>query len=383
MPHAEGEAPPRHGGNVHQLARRLNRHPRRILDFSASLVPFGPPRSLRRVLCRALKDHVAPYPDPAYQALREAMAQVHGLPDPGWILPGNGAAELFTWAARDAQSLINLLPTPGFADYQRALATWGAVGRSLPLRLRWGDGPQSWVEALAEPRVLHSLDPRHTALWITNPHNPTGQLWRRDSLEPLLHTHGLVVVDEAFLPLVPGGEAHSLVSLAPRFGNLVVIRSLTKLFAMAGLRLGYAVAAPERLERWRRWRDPWPVNGLAVQAGLAVVADRVWQQRVWRWLAREGPWLTQHLNRHCPSLRVHPGAANYRLLSWGHPLTPLQQSLAQKGILVRDCRSFAGLDDHWLRIAVGCRRHNRRLVAAMAAGLRTLGHQPPATGARA
>ena len=371
------EAPPRHGGNVQELARRLNCHPRQILDFSASLVPFGPPRSLKRALHRALKDHVAPYPDSSYQALREAMAQAHGL-DPDWVLPGNGAAELLTWAACDAQSFINLLPTPGFADYQRALATWGGVSRSLPLRLRWGDGPQSWVEALAEPWSLRNLNPRHTALWITNPHNPTGQLWHRDSLEPLLHAHGLLVVDEAFLPLVPGGESHSLIPLAPRFANLVVIRSLTKLFAMAGLRLGYAVAAPARLERWSRWRDPWPVNGLAVQGGLAVVADRLWQQRVWRWLAREGPWLGQHLSRHCPSLQVHPGAANYRLLSCRHSLMPLQQSLAQQGILVRDCRSFPGLDDHWLRIAVGSRRHNRRLVAAMAPLLKDLDRHPPA-----
>ncbi|MXW11860.1 MAG: threonine-phosphate decarboxylase [Synechococcus sp. SB0662_bin_45] len=373
------EAPPRHGGNVEQLARQLNCHPRRILDFSASLVPFGPPRSLRRALRQALNDHVVPYPDPSYQALREAIARMHGL-DPGWILPGNGAAELFTWAARDAQSFINLLPTPGFADYQRALTTWGAVSRSLPLRLHWGDGPQSWVEALADPSALQRLDPpRHTALWITNPHNPTGQLWRRDSLEPLLHAHGLLVVDEAFLPLVPGGEKHSLIPLAPRFGNLVVIRSLTKLFAMAGLRLGYAVAAPARLERWSRWRDPWPVNGLAVRGGLAVLADSLWQQRVWRWLAREGPWLTQRLGRQCPSLQVYPGAANYRLLSCNHSLTPLQQSLARQGILVRDCRSFLGLGDHWLRIAVGKRPRNRRLAAAMAAALKRLGHHPPVT----
>ncbi|MCY3653743.1 MAG: threonine-phosphate decarboxylase, partial [Cyanobacteria bacterium MAG IRC1_bin_28] len=116
------EAPPRHGGNVEQLARQLNCHPRRILDFSASLVPFGPPRSLRRALRQALNDHVVPYPDPSYQALREAIARMHGL-DPGWILPGNGAAEMFTWAAGDAQSFINLLPTPGFVDYQRAVTT--------------------------------------------------------------------------------------------------------------------------------------------------------------------------------------------------------------------------------------------------------------------
>ena len=371
--------PPRHGGNVHELARRLHCHPRRILDFSASLVPFGPPRSLRRALRQALSDHVVvPYPDPSYQALREAIAQVHGL-DPAWVLPGNGAAELLTWAARDAQFFLNLLPTPGFADYPRALATWGAVSRSLPLRLHWEGGPRSWVQALAEPGNLQNLNPRQTALWITNPHNPTGQLWCRDSLEPFLHDHGLLVVDEAFLPLVPGGEKHSLIPLVPKFGNLVVIRSLTKLFAMAGLRLGYAIAAPERLERWRHWRDPWPINGLAVQCGLAVLADRMWQQRVWRWLAHEGPWLVERLGRQCPSLQVHPGAANYRLLSCGHSLAPLQQSLAAQGILVRDCCSFAGLSDHWLRIAIGKRRHNRRLVAAMATGLKHLARHASVT----
>ena len=99
------------GATCINCPRQLNCHPRRILDFSASLVPFGPPRSLGRVLRRALRDHVVPYPDPAYQVLREAIAQAHGL-DPGRVLPGNGAAELFTWAARDAQSLISLLPTP-------------------------------------------------------------------------------------------------------------------------------------------------------------------------------------------------------------------------------------------------------------------------------
>jgi len=374
MPHADSiqaEAPPRHGGNVHQLARQLNCHPQQILDFSASLVPFGPPPSLRRALRQALNHHVVPYPDPSYQHLREAIAQIHGL-DPDWILPGNGATELITWVARDCQFFHNLLPTPGFADYQRALNTWGAPSQFLPLQLHWCGGAQNWGNTLAQPMAAQNLHHGPSALWITNPHNPTGQLWHRDSLAALLHHYHLLVVDEAFLPLVPGGEVHSIIPLVPQFKNLVVIRSLTKLFSMAGLRLGYAVASPDRLERWRRCRDPWPINGLAVHGGMAVLKDHRWQQRVWQWLEQEGPWLTHQLSTHCKILQVCPGAANYRLLYSHQSLLPLQQWLAQQRILVRDCRSFVGLDDHWLRIAIRERTQNRRLLTALAAGFTQL-----------
>jgi histidinol-phosphate/aromatic aminotransferase/cobyric acid decarboxylase-like protein len=127
-------------------------------------------------------------------------------------------------------------------------------------------------------------------MWITNPHNPTGQLWNRASLEPLLQHFALVICDEAFLPLVPGGEAQSLIPWINRYPNLIVIRSLTKLYGIAGLRLGYALGHPERLAQWASWRDPWPVNGLAAAVGEGLLADpaayRRWCARVQRWTAR-------------------------------------------------------------------------------------------------
>lgn len=358
----------RHGGNVQQLARQLGCSPGSILDFSASLVPFGPPRSLRRALARAVRHQLIPYPDRTYRNLRHAIAAAHRI-DPRTVLPGNGAAELLTWAARDAAAHLNLLPEPGFADYRRALRTWGGRSSPLPLRLDWAHaGPLDFAAALQhQPHHAGLVSPDHTALWITNPHNPTGQLWHRDSLELLLDRYGLLVVDEAFLPLVPGGERHSLIGLVPRCENLVVIRSLTKLLAIAGLRLGYAVAHPQRLERWSTWRDPWPVNGLAAAVGEAVVGDHRWQTQVQRWLAQERPWLARQLASRLP-LRVMPAAANYLLLQGAGSMQPLQGWLAQQRILVRDCSRFAGLGDCWLRLAVRSRRDNRRLVNAMVRG---------------
>lgn len=362
------EPPELHGGNLQAAARRLGCRPDQLLDASASLVPFGPPPRLRHLLRRALGTELRDYPDRDYGALAGAIAAWHGL-DPARVLPGNGAAELFTWAARDAAAAgLSLLPAPGFADYRRALDCWGGLWRSLPLPLDWcGPGPTAWpleaaATSLAGPAVL----------WLTNPHNPTGQLWSRASLEPLLERFALVILDEAFLPLVPAGEDQSLVPLLTAHPNLVVIRSLTKLFSIAGLRLGYALGSAERLARWAAWRDPWPVNGLAAAVGQGLMADqaglRRWQQRVQHWVAGEGPWLTARLAA-LPGLEPLPSAANYLLVRstpGADSLQPLRLALErQHRILVRDCRSFEGLGENWLRIALQGRAGNRRLLAAL------------------
>ena len=353
---------PPHGGNLSQEARRLGMKPSQLLDASASLVPFRPPRALRRALAAAIQGQaLRDYPDRAQADLRSAIASWHGL-DPDQVLAGNGAAELFTWAARDATAAgLSVLLQPGFADYSRALACWGGAIEARPLPLAWGDGwPQSFP--------LGALKETGDVMWITNPHNPTGQLWSRCSLEPLLARYSLVICDEAFLPLVPGGEDHSLIPLVADHPNLVVIRSLTKLFAIAGLRLGYAVAAPDRLARWHEWRDPWPVNGLAIAAGVAVMNDRGglqrWQQRVQQWVQQEGRWFRAQLES-IPGCNPYPSAANYLLIQGEQSLLELRERSALDGVLLRDCRSFAGLGECWLRIGLQDRRGNQRILRAL------------------
>ena len=299
------------------------------------------------------------YPDRDQQRLRRAIAALHGL-DEQAVLPGNGAAELFTWATRDASILgSSVVQAPGFADYRRALHCWSAPVCQQRLPLSWGEAfPQAFPEP-AEAGVL----------WICNPHNPTGQLWSRDSLEPLLERYRLVICDEAFLPLVPKGEQQSLIPLIQHHPNLVVIRSLTKLYGIAGLRLGYAVADSGRLQRWGEWRDPWPVNGVALAVGERLLASprryRRWCERVQRWTAAEGAWM-QHQLMHLPGITPMPSAVNYLLIRANRSLVPLREALEQRHhILLRDCRSFEGLGETWLRIGLQSRRNNRRIVQAL------------------
>ena len=343
----------RHGGNREAAAARLNCRPSQLLDASASLIPWSPRAS--RIPLASIRH----YPDRGHALIRRLLGALHGL-EFSFLLPGNGAAELFTWAAHDAaEQGLSVLAAPGFADYKRALRCWSATSRQQQLPLLWDEGfPQP------------SPDPGEgSVLWICNPHNPTGQLWSRASLQPLLERYALVICDEAFLPLVPNGEQQSLIPLVAGHSNLVVIRSLTKLYGIAGLRLGYAVAQPQRLQRWAKWRDPWPVNGIALAVGERLLSSprryQSWCARVQRWTATEGAWMQRQLAA-LPGITPMPSAVNYLLIRANRSLVPLREALEQRHrILLRDCRSFEGLGETWLRIGLQSRRNNRRIVWAM------------------
>ena len=345
---------PVHGGEVDQAALRLGLRRNQLLDASASLAPWSP-RLPRWTLSRGLRD----YPDRSHIDLRQKLALIHGV-SPDHVLPGNGAAELFTWVARDAVALgLSQLQAPGFADYRRSLACWQGSFCSQPFPLDWSTVfPQNFPSS-SDGAVL----------WICNPHNPTGQLWSRQSLELLLARFRLVICDEAFLPLVPDGERQSLIPLVADHPNLVVIRSLTKLYGLAGLRLGYAIAQPERLARWASWRDPWPVNGVALAAAEHLLATpqryQRWCSRVQSWVAQEGAWMQRQLAA-LPGITPMPSSVNFLLIRAEHSLVPLREAVEQRHhILLRDCRSFEGLGETWLRIGLQSRGNNRRIIRAL------------------
>ena len=183
--------------------------------------------------------------------------------------------------------------------------------------------PLHWSSHRAQ---VFPLSPAAEVIWITNPHNPSGQLWSRESLEPLLTKYKLVVCDEAFLPLVPNGEAESLIPVIKKNRNLIVLRSLTKLFAIAGLRLGYAISTAKRLQDWQTWRDPWPLNGLASEAGSMIMSDHLnlikWTTKVHQWLLCENPWLHSQLNS-LSGIQSHPSSTNFQLIEGNKSLIEL------------------------------------------------------------
>lgn len=358
---------PVHGGNLGWAARLARCAPDELLDFSASISPLGPPLSVREAV-RAAFSSVVAYPDPDYWTLREAIASHHNLPIE-YVFPGNGAAELLNWAARDLAALQSCFClSPGFGDYRRSLRAYGCEPTDIPLfddDLNYRSG---WDKSLLEISDMESsTSSSSNGLLLNNPHNPTGQLFDRSRVRSLLSQFNLVVVDEAFMDFLPEGRSQSVISAADDFPeNLVVLRSLTKFYSIPGLRLGYAIAHPNRLERWRGWRDPWSVNSLAAAAGVAALQDKAFQQQSWDWLAEERAFLLDGLSRF-EALSPLEGSVNFLLVKCAVSAVALQERLlVRHRIYVRDCMSFERLGDRFFRVAVKMRADNQRLLKAIA-----------------
>ena len=351
---------PQHGGNPSWAATVAGCPPSLILDFSASISPLGPPPSALAAISRQVAD-LTSYPDPNYPELCQAIADHHQI-DPDWVLPGNGAAELLTWAALEFSKLnATIVPTPAFGDYRRSLATFGT--RIIDRSMIAADGQIGNLDVAL--RHLPAEIPHALGLIINNPHNPTGQIWTVATIVPYLERFDLVVIDESFMDFLPPTEQQSLIPIVAQYPNLVILRSLTKFYSLPGLRLGYCIAHPDRLERWKNWRDPWPVNALAAAAAIAVLPDTKFQQLTWDWLAVARDRLFQGLQQ-IPGLYPEPGAANFLLVRVDQSATALQiQLLQQDRILIRDCISFPELGDRFFRVAVRTNAENDRLLAAL------------------
>jgi len=362
-----------HGGNLAWAAALAGCPKGQILDFSASINPLGPPGSAIAALQNSLTT-LQSYPDPQYSSLRNALGQFHQLPA-DWILPGNGAAELLTWAGRDlAQLERTILITPAFGDYWRALQAFNARVVACPLELSMllqmpGDLEQCSKSSLGQALgscLQQTASATSIGLLLNNPHNPTGQLFSQETLLPYLEQFALVVVDEAFMDFLPPEQAPSLLPVVQNYPNLVIVRSLTKFYSLPGLRLGYAIAHPDRLKRWQQWRDPWPVNSLAVAAAEAVLGDQAFQQQTWAWLAEARLQLFQGLSK-LSGLKPYWGAANFLLVETQYSASDLQEKLLKTSqILIRDCLSFPELGDRCFRVAVRSLEENQRLIESLA-----------------
>lgn len=354
---------PAHGGNLAWAAALADCSPHEVLDFSASISPLGPPSSVERAIANQLTGIVR-YPTPGYGDLRRRLSTVHRV-EPDCFLPGNGAAELLTWVGRElAQYQATYLFTPAFSDYRRSLKAFDATMVACPLSMADVEGGEvDWAAAL-EQRL--NCDPAVCGLLLNTPHNPTGLLIPLALIEHWLHQFALVVVDEAFMDFLAPQAQTTVLEWINRFPNLIVLRSLTKFYSLPGLRLGYAVARPDRWHRWQQWRDPWPVNTLAEAAAIAALQDTAYQQTTWQWLPSCRAFLQQRLGA-LPGFIPIPGQANYLLVKVPCSGVALQLNLLRcHRIFVRDCTSFPELGDQYIRVAIRTHEENQRLVNAIA-----------------
>ena len=345
----------KHGGNVHANAKKLNLLPSEIIDASASLVPFDPPQILIDSLNTEIKNcGFRYYPERNLSVLKETIGEFHGI-NPENILPGNGASELITWAGYEASKFgKSCIPSPSFVDYERSLNCWNSNFIHCEL-------PKNWNKSF--PQTFPLL-PEGDVIWITNPHNPTGQLWGKNSLAEIIKNYKLVICDEAFLSITPYGDKESLIPLTKKYDNLLVLRSLTKIFNIPGLRLGYVIGSSKKLKQWKINRDPWPLNSFAIKAGIDLLSNKKfykqWINQIHSWINIERKRVCEQLSK-IEDLKVHNSSTNFFLIESSTSLSPNIKYLENKGILIRECTSFKFLDEKWARISLQSEENNTLL----------------------
>jgi histidinol-phosphate aminotransferase len=323
-------------------------------DHAVNVASGGPPDWLRALLRSALDGALSAYPDETIAAA--SIAHRHGR-DPAEVVLLNGAAHGFTLIAETLDARRPAVVHPQFTEPDRALAAAGRPARPV---------------VLADP---YTLDPATIPdgadlVVIGNPTNPTGVLHPRDAIEAIMKPGRTVVVDEAFMDFVPG-EPESLASNNDE--GLIVVRSLTKILAVPGLRVGYLLAAPALAGQLRDRRQAWPVNGLALAAARAA-ADH--PERLYATAERaqaDRAALRAAITAALPGARVHDGAANFLLveLGPGQDATALAHTLREHdGIAVRPAATFPGLTQRHLRLTARGGEADLQLVAALTRRLR-------------
>jgi L-threonine-O-3-phosphate decarboxylase len=351
-----------HGGHRRALAERAGCAPSQILDFSANINPLGMPLAARLAL-RASLHELGDYPDPDCAALCQAIAGHLGIAA-NRVLPGNGAEQLIWWLPRLLRAARVVVTAPCYLDYRRSAGVWGLPLVALPLTQASG--------FRLDPARLQALIRDGDLVWIGRPNNPTGQLEEADVLADLVNSRPGVwwAVDEAFIDFVDG--VRSLATMdAP---NLVVVRSMTKFYALAGLRLGYAVLPPGLVAAGRLLLPDWSVSTPAQRAGVALLTD----PELARFAARSRALIRRERGALCGALRslgatVIEGAANYLLLrlpdTAPNASVVAERLLQREHIAVRTCEDYAGLGQRHLRVAVRTAADNRRLIAGLAVAL--------------
>lgn len=325
-----------HGGQVYDADGKTGDW----LDFSANINPLGLSEKVRAALTENLAG-IVNYPDPAAAELKNAICSRYKVRPENLVLL-NGAAEFFYLYLNVTRPRKVLIPVPSFSEYEQAARAANSNVEYFYLR--------------AEENFALDVEkiPAADCIIIGRPNNPTGTLPTLAEIERLAEK-SCVLIDESFIDFLSLESARGIVS-----EKISVVQSLTKIFAIPGLRLGFAVAAEKLARRLNLAKDVWNVNFLAQKAGVAALSDEEYLQATRSWLSAEREFFVARL-KSLAGVEVSGGAANFVLLRLERAQEVLEE-LRRRKILVRNCANFAGLGEKFLRVAVRSRAENLRLI---------------------
>jgi len=335
-----------HGGRVFEAAHLLGRPWTEIIDFSANINPLGQPRGLKEAIFEDFERSLH-YPEVKAESLTQRLAEETGL-SAAHFLPGAGSTPHLHLLPRALELSRPVIVGPAFAEYEAALHRAGRRVSYVSTRER-----DHWLVTRETLDRVFKKEP--DAIFLANPANPTGRLVPGDLLVNLAaecrRRETWLVVDEAFIDFTDNGR--SLLNLVEKNQRLIVLRSLTKIYALPGLRLAFLAAHPKVMSRLTHLVEPWTLSSPAICAGHYCLSRSGFKENTLKGVRI----FRRHLMKELAALelgQLYPSECNFILMSLKDGFSPqaLLKHLFQDGILVRDASNFHGLKPGFLRLAV-------------------------------
>jgi threonine-phosphate decarboxylase len=342
-----------HGG-LYSMSNQRND----ILDFSSNVNPLGPSPEVLKTIRNQLET-IQIYPDSESLELRKNLQKYTKIPS-SQIVVGNGATEIiynFCKAFLSKKTPV-LIPIPTFGEYEAAA--------------KMADAKVEFYKTMDLKKNLDnfiSKIPNNGCIFICNPNNPVGYLISKHYLKKIIiaanKKNTLVFLDECFIELVPNYN-ESIISFVKKYSNLFVLRSLTKSFGLAGIRIGYALGEKKQISILNKIKIPWNVSGISQHAASTALLVPNYLDKSKKIIEKESNYLKNKISK-LEGFECYDSVANFILIKSKLKSKHLQKKLLKKKILIRDCTSFHGLDENHIRIAVKTRKENQKLVQAMEA----------------
>jgi histidinol-phosphate aminotransferase len=342
------------GRSIDEIANKYNINPESIIKLGSNENPAGAsPKAIEAVKKEA--QLIAQYPESNLEDLKVKIADYAGVNSSNIIIGGDGADEILDVLGK---TLIEpgdefIVPLPSYMYYEFTLKIHGGV----PVYAKWNVEENK----LDVDSVINAISDKTKIIFLCTPNNPTGGLISKEDIKKVLEsTNVLVVVDEAYFEFSDTDN----VDLLEDYDNLLILRTFSKVLGLAGMRIGYAISNPEFIEYMHRVKPVFSLTKLSYVAALATLDDKEYIKKSTELSIKSREFLTENMSKF-DKFTVYPSKANYVLVDvrkTGMTSKEFSEELLKRGVIVRDCSSFKGLDDYWIRVSVGTLEEDERFI---------------------
>lgn len=350
-----------HGGNLNAFSKKYEIPEEKIIDFSANINPIGLPIKTKYIIQKNI-DRLIHYPDTHTGLLKHNLARFHRIKEED-LMVGNGSSELIYLIPQALKPKRVLVLKPTFSEYEIASRLAGSKVSFIGLKER--DNFRVEVD-----KVLRAI-PDFDLIFLSNPNNPTGSLISSNDILKVIKEctkyKTFFVIDEVFLDFVKESDKFQTILEAVKSRYLLILRSLTKFFAIPGLRIGYLIGNQHLINRITAFHNPWAVNSLAQAVGSQVILDKYYITKSRKFIEKEKRFLFEGLKK-TDGIFPYESNANFilcKLIGRYMSVKRMIKLLAKNNIMIRDCSNFRGLDGRFFRVSVRKREDNLKLLLCL------------------